>query len=109
MSAGRTGGSATFTHRTNRLMSRLKQLTAALVLTTVLAAIIPASSATEPRSFIPVRVGRDAILDPDVRERALRELGEGSKPQHLVILIHGWDTPWHHSAEQYEEVASHIH
>src|SRR5262245_59783717 len=101
MSSGRTGGSAPRTYRNNVLMSRFKQLGAALALTAAVAAVIPAHSAAPPHSFVRVRVGRDALLKPEERDRALQELAEGSTPQHIVILVHGWDTPWHHSAEQY--------
>src|SRR5687768_1508108 len=90
-------------------MSRFKQVTAALVLFSTIVVMVPANSAATPRSFVPVRVGRNALLKTEERDRALRELGQSTAPQHLVILIHGWDTPTHHSTEQYEEVAERIH
>lgn len=89
-------------------MSHFKQVTTGLVLFSTIVVMVPANSAATPRSFVPVRVGRNALLKTEERDRALRELGQSTSPQHLVILIHGWDTPTHHSTEQYEEVAARI-
>jgi hypothetical protein len=90
-------------------MSSLSKISAALVLTAAAATVLPAHSAATPHSFVPVRVQRNSLLEPAERDRALRELGEGSTPQHLVILIHGWDTPYYRSTEQYDEVAERVH
>jgi hypothetical protein len=80
-------------------------LTAALAL-----AAAPAGRAQgAPPSFVPLRITRDARLSREAREAALQGLAaQQPDPQHVVVLVHGWDTPLYASARQYAEVAPRV-
>ena len=72
---------------------------------------LPGAAAAAPaRGFVPVRISNDARLSPELRDEVLAAVREeNAAPQHIVVLIHGWDTPPYESARQYEIVARHAH
>jgi len=66
--------------------------------------LLPAR-ASEPAAFIPVRAGKDGAIPEAVRAEALSVAGRDGAPRHLVILVHGWDTPYYASTASYETAA----
>jgi hypothetical protein len=74
-------------------------------------ALALAAGAREPAadaelSFVPLRFGRDTSATPEARQAALAELARREpKPQHLVVLIHGWDDPVYQSTKEYSQIA----
>lgn len=71
--------------------------------------LIPGSAQEGGSTFAPVRLPRGGEVPADEQARALGRLeAQQSDPQHIVALIHGFDTPAWESAEQYGEVAPRI-
>lgn len=60
-------------------------------------------------SFVGVRFPRSGEISKDQRNAVLAELAERQPdPQHVVVLIHGFDTPTFESRREYSEVAPRV-
>jgi hypothetical protein len=81
----------------------LSRLLLPLLLCAVLA---PAAGQAPPSGVTLVRVEEGTELTKAQREAALGDLAKQERdPQHVVVLIHGWDTPVFQSAKEYAAVA----
>lgn len=59
-----------------------------------------------PAAFVPLRAERDGSIPKPARDEALNALSRQGPPDHVVILVHGFDTPYFASTEQYEQIAA---
>lgn len=69
----------------------------------VLAAPAPPKKDDAPLLY--VQVDRKGELAAAEQDGVLKGLAAGPRPQHLVVLIHGWDTPLYDSDKQYPQMA----
>jgi hypothetical protein len=81
-----------------------------LLLAALIAGTLSAGRAAETQKpFTAVRVDRTTDAPRESREQALKELArQHPSPQHIVVLIHGFDTSLSQSDEQYTQVAADI-
>lgn len=67
---------------------------------------LPPLSAEPALSFTPIWVPRSGEIPKEARQKALDGLAaQQSDPQHIAVLIHGFDTPVYASDKQYNQVA----
>lgn len=62
-----------------------------------------------PHSFVAVQFPRSGEISREQRDAAVSQLAaQQPDPEHIVVLIHGFDTPTFASAKQYAEVAPRV-
>lgn len=88
---------------------RSRRARAGLLALTMTAALAPVAAQEQPGACALVWVPRDGRLTKEARDQALADLArQEASPQHLVLLVHGWDTPQDQSRKQYAEVAPRV-
>src|SRR4051794_15708532 len=88
---------------------RISRHAVALAILAAAAAALPASHAADtPSAFVPVRTGKDGRIAPEALAAALDAAGRSGRPRHVVVLVHGFDTPYFRSEADYEKVAAHL-
>ncbi len=92
------------------MRSRLRQMIIpALTATAGLLAATHTGAQEGPRSFTSAFFPRSGEMSSDVRNAVLSELAARQPdPQHVVVLVHGFDTPTFLSADEYSEVAPRV-
>jgi pimeloyl-ACP methyl ester carboxylesterase len=76
------------------------------LLAVLLAAVSAVQAADAPGAFVPVRAGEDGRIPAAALSAALDAVGRSGHPRHVVVLVHGFNTPYHRSAEHYEHAAA---
>src|SRR5262245_56787041 len=82
------------------------RLVAALLFSAGVAALVPARAQEMPTSFIPAPVSKTTEMTQEVRDQVLTELAKrDSNPENIVVLIHGFDTSFDRSRDEYTKTA----
>lgn len=86
-----------------------KHVTPLLIIAATATAVVRGTADEPVKPFAAVRVARSGEIPPEHREQAIRDLAQQqTDPQHIVALIHGFDTPFFASTEQFSEVAPRV-
>jgi hypothetical protein len=89
---------------------RLGKRVLPLLLVAAGATALAAGASEEPAgAFVSVRVARSGDVPAEQRAQAVAELArQQAYPQHVVVLVHGWDTPYYQSTRQFGHVAPQV-
>ncbi|HTE17520.1 MAG TPA: alpha/beta hydrolase, partial [Armatimonadota bacterium] len=89
---------------------RLGKRVLPLLLVAACATALAAGAEEEPAgAFVSMRVARSGDIPAEQRAQAVAELArQQADPQHVVVLVHGWDTPYYQSTRQFGRVAPQV-
>lgn len=80
------------------------------------AGLVPLAAGRAPKAaeaekpFVPIWITKKGVPTDEARQEALRELAaEEADPQHVVVLVHGFETPRRRSEKQYAQIAGDVH